>query len=167
MIKELLTTILAFGLGAALHVVPLAAQEIGQQPVGASFRAQEATAPESLQEIYRQLADYWEAENARAISQLAREGKVYVVVQREGVSQRLAASQLQYLLEEIFETSQEVTFRFPSYSAYDETARTGYAVGERVYRDSPRIEARTDRVFVGARNERGRWVLTELRLTIE
>lgn len=141
-------------------------QSVGQQEVGALVPEEPAAIPASLQEIYTHLAESWESQDAHAIARLAREGRVFVVVQREGISERLAASQLQYLLEEMFDSCEEVDFRFPAYSAYDPAAGTGYAVGERVYRADPGLE-RSDRVFVGARNERGRWALTELRLTVD
>jgi hypothetical protein len=148
-------------------VTPGASQSVGPEEVDTSLQTRQDTVPASLQDIYRRLAVSWESEDARAIAHLAREGRVYVVVQRQEVGERLAASQLQYLLEELFESADEMEFRFPSYSAYDPTAGTGYAVGERLYREGPGNEAQVDRVFVGARNERGRWVLTELRLTVE
>ena len=143
------------------------AQEVGQQPVGAAFRAPAPEAPQSLQDTYRRLADSWRSESAGAVAQLARDGRVYVVVQSQGVSQRLAASQLQYLLDEMFDATDEVEFRFPAYTVYDAERQSGYAVGERVYREGPGAEPRTERVFVGTRSERGRWVMTELRLTDE
>ncbi|HUP02299.1 MAG TPA: hypothetical protein VM737_12390 [Gemmatimonadota bacterium] len=145
---------------------PAAAQSVGQQEVGVSLQGPTVAVPASLQDIYRKLAAAWESEDSRAIAHLAREGRVYVVVQREGIGERLAASQLQYLLEDLFDTTEELEFRFPAYSAYDPEAGTGYAVGERLYNQGPGIEL-SDRVFVGARNEHGRWVLTELRLTFE
>jgi hypothetical protein len=92
---------------------------------------------------------------------------VYVVIQRDGVNQRLAAPQLQFLLDELFDRADEVSFRFPDYSSYDPRAEAGYAVGERVYRQDSGGETLVDRIFVGARSERGRWVLTEFRLTTE
>lgn len=143
------------------------AQEVGPNGVTARLEGQEAAIPASLQEVYRRLAESWRAEDARGIAHLARDGRVYVVVQRKGVGERLAASQLQWLLEELFDASEGVTFRFPAYTAYNPTAGTGYAVGERVFQESPSIEPRVERVFVGARSERGRWVLTELRLTTD
>ncbi len=151
---------------ALCGAAPAPGQSVGQHEVGASLQSSTAAVPASLQDIYARLADSWEAQNSRAIAQLARDGRVFVVVQREGISERLAASQLQYLLEELFDSCEEVAFRFPAYSAYDPAAGTGYAVGERVYRADPGIE-RSDRVFVGARSERGRWVMTELRLTVD
>jgi hypothetical protein len=36
-----------------------------------------------------------------------------------------------------------------------------------VYRQDSAGETFVDRIFVGARSERGRWVLTEFRLTTE
>lgn len=158
--------LVAVTLAAATHAP---AQTVGPQEVDVSLQAEQEAVPASLQDIYRRLAESWESEDARAIAHLVRGGRVYVVLQREQVGERLAASQLQYLLEELFDSAEEVAFRFPSYSAYDPTAGTGYAVGERIYRESPSpaVETSVDRVFVGARNERGRWVLTELRLTTE
>lgn len=142
----------------------LGAQELEQSPVG-SLLPRQQSAPESLQAIYRQLASAWEAQDARAVTRLARGGRVYVVIQREGVNQRLAAPQLQFLLDDLFDRAHEVSFRFPDYSSYDPRAEAGYAVGERVYRQDSGSETRVDRIFVGARSERGRWVLTEIRLT--
>ncbi len=141
--------------------------DVGPRTVQAPYQPREAAVPASLQDVFRRLATSWEAEDARAIAQLARDGRVYVQVQRDGVAERLAASQLQYLLEELFERSSEVTFRFPAYASYDPSSGTGYAVGERVYQDGSGLAARVDRVFAGARSERGRWVLTELRLTTD
>ena len=46
-------------------------------------------------------------------------------------------------------------------------ADAAYAVGERVFRQDSGGETLVDRIFVGARSERGRWVLTEFRLTTE
>ena len=89
------------------------------------------------------------------------------MVQQEGVGERLAAAQLQYLLQEMFESTEEVTFRFPAYSTYDPSTGSSYAVGERVYRDGRGLESHVERVFVGARSDRGRWVVTELRLTLD
>lgn len=155
--------------GLALTLVsvsPLGAQELEQSSVGALVPRRQ-TAPASLQEIYRRLASAWEAQDARAVTRLAHGGRVFVVIQREGVSQRLAAPQFQYLLDEVFEQADEVSFRFPDYSSYDPQAEAGYAVGERVYRQEAGGEARVDRIFVGVRSERGRWVLTEFRLTTE
>jgi hypothetical protein len=40
-------------------------------------------------------------------------------------------------------------------------------VGQRVYRDGNGFEPVVERVFVGARSDRGRWVVTELRLTLD
>ncbi len=141
------------------------AQEIGQQPVGAQFQPQVPPVPTSLQETYDQLANFWQSGNAREIAQLARDGRVYVVIQRERVNQRLAASQLQYLLQDLFDSSDEIELRFPASTHYDADSGTAYAVGERVYREGPAEEPRTDRVFASTRQVRGRWVLTELRLT--
>jgi hypothetical protein len=132
------------------------------------YRSEEAAVPAGLQELYRRLADYWVAENSRAIAYLmAPDGRIHVVVQQEGVGERLAAAQLQYLLQEMFEQSEEVTFRFPAYSTYDPTTGTGYAVGQRVYRNGNGLEPRVERVFVAARSDRGRWAVTELRLTLD
>lgn len=158
----------ALSLSVPLMVARTAgAQDVRPREVTAPLQPQEPAIPASLQEVYRQLADSWRQEDARGVAQLAKEGRVYVVLQREGVGERLAASQLQWLLEELFDTTDEVTFRFPAYTAYNPTAGTGYAVGERVYQESPSVEPRVDRVFVGARSERGRWVLTEIRLTVD
>ena len=132
-----------------------------------SSLGQEAAIPASLQEIYRRMAVYWEDQNARAIAQLAGGGRVYLVLQRRGVGERLAASQLQYLLQEMFEEGQEVAFRFPEFTAYDPRAGSAYAVGERVWQSDQAPEPNVERVFVGARSDRGRWVLTEIRLTLE
>lgn len=148
-----------------LAAAPIAAQDIGQREVGAAFRStDEAAIPPPLQAVYDRLADSWRDEDARAIAELARDGRVQVVVQREGISQRLAASQLQYVLDEIFETSVELGFRYPGRPIYDPELGVGYAVGERRYQEGARVEPRVDRIFVGARNEHGRWVLSELRL---
>lgn len=143
------------------------AQEMDQRRVGAPLLPRQEVAPPSLQEIYRKLASAWEAGDARQVAQLARGGRVYVVIQRERINQRLAAPQLQFLLDELFESAEELSFRFPDYSSYDPRAEAGYAVGERVYREGPSGEPVVERVFVGARSERGRWVLTELRLTAQ
>lgn len=144
-----------------------AAQEMNQRRVGTSPAARQETAPASLQEIYRQLAAAWESGDAREVVRLARGGRVYVVIERERINQRLAAPQLQFLLDELFDASEEINFRFPDYSSYDPRAEAGYAVGERVYREGSSDETVVERVFVGARSERGRWVLTEFRLTTE
>ncbi len=141
------------------------AQEVGQQPIGAQFQPQAPAVPTSLQDTYERLANFWQSGNAREIAQLARDGRVYVVVQRERVNQRLAASQLQYLLQELFDSSDEIELRFPTSTHYDPESQTAYAVGERVYSEGPAEDPRTDRVFASARQVRGRWVLTELRLT--
>lgn len=162
--RSVLLRPLLVGLGLTLGSVnPLGAQELEQSPVGSLLPRQ----PQSLQEIYRQLALAWEAQDARALTRLARGGRVYVVIHREGVNQRLAAPQLQFLLDELFDRADEVSFRFPGYSSYDPRAEAGYAVGERVYRQDSGGETLVDRIFVGARSERGRWVLTEFRLTTE
>jgi hypothetical protein len=161
-----LSTLLA-GLALTLGSVnALGAQELEQSPVG-SLVPRQQSAPESLQEIYRQLASAWESRDARGVTRLARGGRVYVVIQRDGVNQRLAAPQLQFLLDDLFDRADEVSFRFPDYSSYDPRAEAGYAVGERVYRQDSVGETLVDRIFVGARSERGRWVLTEFRLTTE
>ena len=161
-----LSTLLA-GLALTLgSVSALRAQELEQSPIGALVPRQQ-TAPERLQEIYRQLASAWESQDARAVTRLARGGRVYVVIQRDGVNQRLAAPQLQFLLDDLFDRADEVNFRFPDYSSYDPRAEAGYAVGERVFRQESGGETLVDRIFVGARSERGRWVLTEFRLTTE
>lgn len=132
------------------------------------YGSEAAAVPAALQELYRRLADYWVSENSRAIAYLmAPDGRIHVVVQQEGVGERLAAAQLQYLLQEMFENSEEVTFRFPAYSTYDPTSGTGYAVGQRVYRNGHGLEPRVERVFVAARSDRGRWFVTELRLTLD
>lgn len=132
------------------------------------YGSETAAVPAALQDLYRRLADYWMSENSRAIAYLmAPDGRIHVVVQQEGVGERLAAAQLQYLLQEMFENSEEVTFRFPAYSTYDPTSGTGYAVGQRVYRNGHGLEPRVERVFVAARSDRGRWVVTELRLTLD
>lgn len=127
----------------------------------------EPTVPDALRDVFRRLADHWQDRDARAIAALAREGRVHVVVQHEGVGGRLSAGQLQYVLEDLFEGAEEVVFRFPAYAAFDSSAGTGYAVGERVYREPAGMEPRVDRVFAAARSERGRWILTELRLTAD
>jgi hypothetical protein len=101
------------------------------------------------------------------VAELARGGRVYVVIQRERINQRLAEAQLQFLLDELFDASEEISFRFPDYSSYDPRAEAGYAVGERIYREDSSAEPVVERIFVGARSEHGRWVLTELRLTTE
>ena len=142
--------------------------EVSPHEAMTPYRSQEAAVPAALQDIYRRLAEYWEAENSRAIAYLvAPDGRVHVVVQQEGVGERLAAAQLQYLLQEMFESTEEVTFRFPAYSTYDPSTGSGYAVGERVYRNGRGLESHVERVFVGARSDRGRWVVTELRLTLD
>ena len=141
---------------------------VGPREAVTPYRSQEAAVPAALQELYRRLADYWAAENARAVAYLvAPDGRVHVVVQAEGVGDRLAAGQLQYLLQEMFDGSEEVTFRFPAYSTYDPTTGTGYAVGQRVFRNGNGIEPQVERVFVAARSDRGRWIVTELRLTLD
>lgn len=153
------------------HGSVVAAQE--EEPVGpretlTPYRSEAAAVPAALQELYRRLAEFWTAENARAVAYLmAPDGRIHVVLQREGVGERLAAGQLQYLLQEMFEGTEEVTFRFPAYSTYDPTTGTGYAVGQRVYRDGNGHEPSVERVFVAARSHRGRWVVTELRLTLD
>jgi hypothetical protein len=145
-----------------------AAESVGPRDAIAPYRSQEAAVPASLQALYRRLAEYWEDEDSRAIAHLvAPDGRVHVVVQQEGVGERLAASQLQYLLQEMFDSTEEVTFRFPAYSTYDPTSGAGYAVGQRVYRDGSGFEPLVERVFVGARSDHGRWIVTELRLTLD
>lgn len=141
---------------------------VGPRETLTPYRSEEAAVPAALQELYRRLAEYWTAENARAVAYLmAPDGRIHVVVQQEGVGERLAAGQLQYLLQEMFEGTEEVTFRFPAYSTYDPTSGTGYAVGQRVYRDGNGSEPQVERVFVAARSHRGRWIVTELRLTLD
>lgn len=142
--------------------------DVGPREAMTPYRTEEAAVPASLQEIYRRLATYWMDENSRAIAHLlAPDGRVHVVLQQEGVGERLAAAQLQYLLQEMFESTEEVTFRFPAYSTYDPSTGTGYAVGQRVYRDGRGLQSYVERVFVAARSDRGRWVVTELRLTLD
>lgn len=160
--------ILAIQVGLLAVALPARAQGSGMAPreIRTPLRPQEAV-PASLQEIYRRIAAYWEDQNARAIAQLAGGGRIYVVVQRKGVGERLAAGQLQVLLQEMFGEGQEVDVRFPEVTAYDPRVGSAYAIGQRVWLDSRDSEPRTDRLFVGARNDRGRWVLTEIRLTIE
>ena len=154
------------GLGGSSLAWGQSGNGTGPQEVRSSFR-QEAAIPASLQEIYRRIAVYWEDHNARGIAQLAGPGRVYVVVQRRGVGERLAASQLHYLLQEMFDEGHEIAFRFPEFTAYDPQAGSAYAVGERVWQDDHAPTRSTERVFVGARSDRGRWYLTELRLTLE
>lgn len=158
----------------ALHAAPAIAQsnaEVGPREVVIPFQSpgetEEAAVPAALQDVFRRLGAYWEVGNARAIAALARDGRIYVVVQREGVGGRLSSGQLQYVLQDLFEGSEEVVFRFPAYATYDPSAGTGYAVGERVYREGAGLATRVDRVFAAARNDRGRWILTELRLTVD
>lgn len=159
--------LVATALGA-LHAEPALAQsDVEPRAVRSPFRASDPAVPASLQEIYRRIAAYWEDHNARAIAHLAGSSRVYVVVQRMGVNERLAASQLHYVLQELFEDTQEIEVRFPAYTAYDPAAGTAYAVGERVWLDSQGAAQRVDRIFVSARNDNGRWLLTEIRLTIE
>lgn len=146
--------------------IPAPAQELDQRRVGALVPRQEEVPP-SLEEIYRRLGSAWEAGDARGVAELARGGRVYVVIQRERINQRLAEPQLQFLLDELFDASEEISFRFPDYSSYDPRAEAGYAVGERMYREDSSAEPVVERIFVGARSEHGRWVLTELRLTTE
>lgn len=142
--------------------------DVGPREAMTPYRPESAAVPASLQEVYRRLASYWEAENSREIAHLlAPDGRVHVVLQREGVGERLAAAQLQYLLQEMFDSTEEITFRFPAYSTYDPSTGTGYAVGQRVYRDGRGLQSYVERVFVAARNDRGRWVVTELRLTLD
>ncbi len=140
---------------------------MGPREVVVPYQAEPAAVPGALQELYRRFAAYWEDGNARAIARLARDSRVHVVVQRRGVGARLSPSQLQYLLQEVFDDSEEVALRFPGYAAYDPASGTGYAVGERVYRDGHGHEDHVERVFLGARSERGHFALTEIRLTTE
>ncbi|MGH7564440.1 MAG: hypothetical protein ACREK5_08455 [Gemmatimonadota bacterium] len=166
--RPTLIAVLLGGFGLAFwSATPAPAQELDQRRVGASLAPRQEAAPASLREIYRQLASAWESGDARGVAELARGGRVYVVIQREQVNQRLAEPQLQFLLDELFDASEEISFRFPDYSSYDPRAEASYAVGERVYREDSSAEPVVERVFVGTRNERGRWVLTELRLTTE
>lgn len=158
----------------ALHAAPALAQSEGEvgprevvTPLQSPSEAGEAAVPAALQDVFRRLAAYWEVGNARAIAALSKDGRVHVVVQREGVGGRLSSGQLQYVLQDLFEGSQEVVFRFPAYATYDPSAGTGYAVGERVYRENSALATRVDRVFAAARSDRGRWILTELRLTVD
>lgn len=148
---------------------PLRAQEsdVGAQEVLVPYQAEPAAVPGALNELYRRFAAYWEDGNARAIARLARDARVHVVVQRRGVGARLSSSQLQFLLQDVFDEAEEVALRFPGYAAYDPGTGTGYAVGERVYRDGPSHDTHVDRIFLGARSERGHFVLTEIRLTTE
>lgn len=139
--------------------------DVGPREVVVPLQSEPAAVPGTLQEIYRRFAAYWEDGNARAIARLARDSRVYVVVQRRGVGARLSASQLQYLLEEVFDGADEVALRFPTYAAYDPATGTGYAVGERVFRDGAGHATHIERLFVGSRSERGHWNLTEIRLT--
>ena len=44
---------------------------------------------------------------------------------------------------------------------------TLHAVGQRVFRNGSGIEPQVERVFVAARSDRGRWIVTELRLTLD
>lgn len=140
-------------------------EEVGPQDIRSSFRAEEAPVPAGLVDVYRDLAESWGDENAAAIARLSGGGRVHLVVERAGIRERLVASQLQYALEELFDSSRELVFQFPVQSTYDSASDTGYAVGERTFREREGLEPTTDRVFVAARMERGRWVLTELRLT--
>jgi hypothetical protein len=158
---------LAGGSGSSRPALAQDGAAPGPRQVRTSLREQEPAVPASLQEIYRRMAAYWEDHNARAIAQLAGGGRVYVVIQRMGVGERLAASQLQYVLQELFDAGQEMEVRFPAYTAYDPRAGTAYAVGERAWLDHQDPEPRIDRIFVGARNDGGRWVLTEIRLTLD
>lgn len=141
--------------------------DVGPQEVLVPFQAEPAAVPGALHELYRRFAAYWEDGNARAIARLARDARVHVVVQRRGVGARLSSSQLQYLLQDVFDDTEEVALRFPGYAAYDPATGTGYAVGERVYRDGPSQDTHVERIFLGARSERGHFVLTEIRLTTE
>jgi hypothetical protein len=172
--KRLRTSaVIAFALGLvtlAWRPMPALAQDpssVTPREVRSSFRPQEPAIPASLNDVYRRMAAYWEDGNARAIAHLAGSGRVYVVVQRSGVGERLAVSQLQYLLQEMFDEGNEVAFRFPEFTAYDPRAGSAYAVGERVWQGEQAPAPSVERVFVGARSDRGRWVLTEIRLTLE
>lgn len=158
----------------ALPVASASAQsetDVGPRDVVVPYQPlegdREPAVPAALQEIFHRLATYWEDGNAQAIASLAKESRVHVVVQREGVGGRLSSGQLRYVLEDLFDGSDDVVFRFPAYAAYDPSGGTGYAVGERVFREGGGLATRVDRVFVAARSERGRWILTELRLTAE
>jgi len=139
--------------------------DVGPRDVGSPLVDREDPAPVGLVELYRALAESWEGEDARAIARLAGGGRVHVVLQRASIGERLAASQLQYLFEEVFDSTEELLLRFPVRSTYDPSTGTAYAVGERTFRERPGIDPVVDRVFVAARMERGSWVLTELRLT--
>lgn len=141
--------------------------DVGPQDVRFPLRSQDDPAPAGLVELYRALAESWEDEDARAIAHLAGGGRVHVVLQRASVGERLAASQLQYLFEEVFDSTEELLLRFPVRSTYDPSTGTAYAVGERTFRERAGLDPVVDRVFVAARMERGSWVLTELRLTAE
>jgi hypothetical protein len=166
-IRLVLLSILLSG-HASVLLAQDTASDVGPREAMTPYRSQEAAVPASLQELYRRLAEYWEDEDSRALAYLvAPDGRVHVVVQQEGVGERLAAAQLQYLLQEMFDSTEEVTFRFPAYSTYDPTSGAGYAVGQRVYRDGRGLEPHVERVFVGARSDRGRWIVTELRLTLD
>lgn len=165
---RLALVVLLLSCHASFAVAQEDGEDVGPRETMTPYRSQEAAVPASLQELYRRLAEYWEEENSRAIAYLvAPDGRVHVVVQQEGVGERLAAAQLQYLLQEMFDSTEEVTFRFPAYATYDPTSGAGYAVGQRVYRDGRGLESHVERVFVGARSDRGRWVVTELRLTLD
>ena len=164
------TGLLGLALAAILSLPgPMSAQDggIGPREVVVELQDEPAAVPGALTEIYRRFAAYWEDGNARAIARLARDARVHVVVQRRGVGARLSSSQLQYLLEEIFDEADEVALRFPGYAAYDPSTGAGYAVGERVYRDGGGHDTHVDRIFVGARSERGHFVVSEIRLTSE
>lgn len=164
------TILLVGSIAFTIDVSSSMAQEVGPQQVVAPFQEEEApevVVPASLEAVYGRLVGLWMEGDARGIAQLARDGRVDVVVQRKGVAARLGASQLQYLLQELFDGSEEVSFRFPASTSYDPEVGAGYAVGERVYQEGTRLESDADRVFVGMRSERGHWVLTELRLTVE
>lgn len=166
--------ILGIAAAASIAIVaPASAQsdrsgEVGPREAVTPLRApQSEPIPTPVQQVYRQLAASWEEDDARAVAGLARDGRVHVVVQRRGVAARLSPGQLQYLLEELFDEAEELVFRFPAHIAYDPASDSGYAVGQRVYQEGPGPETRVDHVFVGIRNERGHWVLTELRLTTD
>src|SRR5688500_15941264 len=94
-------------------------EDIGPLEALAPYRSQEAAVPASLQDLYRRLAEYWEDENSRAIAHLvAPDGRVHVVVQQEGVGERRAAPQLQYLPPAMFASTVEVTYPIPPDAGY-------------------------------------------------
>lgn len=155
---------------ALLGVTPVHAQsgdEVGARQVVVPLHpdGQDTVVPAELDGALRRFAALWQDGDARAISGLVQSGRVHVVVPREGVGARLSSGQLQFFLEELFEESRAVRLRFPDTVGYDPSTRTGWAVGERVYREGQALDARADQLFVGLRNDRGRWSLTEIRLT--